>query len=118
MSDEQKETTGQDWSAVASVGTESEASFIVGFLESRGIPTRIVDKSFSQNPVPADEDLASIEVAVPSDRFEEASASPREARRRLRLGHRGRGDPHDRRRPGRDRPDRERVELTRIPESA
>ena len=75
MSDEQKETTGQDWSGVASVGTESEASFIVGFLESRGIPTRIIDKSFSQNPVPADEDLAAIEVAVPSDRFEEASAS-------------------------------------------
>ena len=75
MSDEQKEPTGQDWSAVASVGTESEASFIVGFLESRGIPTRIIDKSFSQNPVPADEDLAAIEVAVPSDRYEEASAA-------------------------------------------
>jgi hypothetical protein len=75
MSDEQKETTGQDWSGVASVGTESEASFIVGFLESRGIPTRLVDRSFSQNPVPADEDLASIEVAVPTDRFQEASAA-------------------------------------------
>lgn len=75
MGDEPKETTGQDWSAVASVGNEAEASFIVGFLEGRGIPTRIVDKSFTQNPVPADEDLAAFEVAVPTDRFEEAAAA-------------------------------------------
>ncbi|MBK9966714.1 MAG: hypothetical protein IPP07_18265 [Holophagales bacterium] len=75
MNDEPKEATGHDWSGVASVGTESEASFIVGFLESRGIPTRLVDKSFSQNPVPADEDLSDIEVAVPSDRFAEAAAA-------------------------------------------
>mgnify|MGYP003385383933 CR=1 FL=1 len=75
MSDEPKETTGQDWSGVASVGTEAEAGFIVGFLESRGIPARIVDKSFSQNPVPADEDLSSFDVAVPSDRREEAEAA-------------------------------------------
>ena len=72
MTDEPKETPGQDWSAVASVGTEAEASLIVGFLENHGIPARTLDRSFSQNPVPADEDLASIEVAVPSDRFAEA----------------------------------------------
>src|SRR5574340_315194 len=75
MSDEPKESPGQDWSAVASVGTESEAALIVGFLESRGIPARVLDRSFSQNPVPADEDLASMEVAVPSDRFEEAAGA-------------------------------------------
>jgi hypothetical protein len=74
MSDEPKETTGQDWSAVTSVGNEAEATFIAGFLEGRGIPVRIVDKSFTQNPVPADEDLAAFEIAVPSDRLEEASA--------------------------------------------
>ena len=50
-------------------------AFIVGFLESRGIPARIVDKSFTQNPVPNDEDLAAIEVAVPAGRLEEAAAA-------------------------------------------
>mgnify|MGYP000893380183 FL=1 len=73
MSDEPKATTGGHWKGVASVGSETDATFIVGFLESRGIPSRIVDKSFSQNPVPADEDLATVEVAVPVERFDEAS---------------------------------------------
>ena len=75
MSDEPSETPVLDWSAVTSVGNEAEATFIVGALESRGIPARIVDKSFSQNPVPNDEDLASIEVAVPVGRLEEAAAA-------------------------------------------
>ena len=44
MSDEPKETPGQDWSAVASVGTESEATLIVGFLENNGIPARTLAK--------------------------------------------------------------------------
>lgn len=75
MNDETKETPMQDWSAVASVGSEAEATFIVGFLEGHGIPTRIVDKSFSQNPVPAEEGLAAVEVAVPTDRLEEAAVA-------------------------------------------
>jgi hypothetical protein len=75
MNDETKETPRQDWSAVTSVGSEAEATFIVGFLEGHGIPTRIVDKSFSQNPVPAEEGLAAVEVAVPTDRLEEAAAA-------------------------------------------
>lgn len=75
MSDETKGSPGQDWSAVTSVGSEAEASFIVGFLEGHGIPTRIVDKSFSQNPVPAEEGLAAVEVAVPTERLEEAAAA-------------------------------------------
>ena len=41
MSDEPSETPVLDWSAVTSVGNEAEATFIVGFLESRGIPARI-----------------------------------------------------------------------------
>ena len=73
MSDEPRVTTEAHWKGVAAVGSEAEATFIVGFLESRGITTRLVDRSFSQNPVPADEDLASVEVAVPADRFEEAA---------------------------------------------
>jgi hypothetical protein len=73
MTDEPKETTEERWQGVASVGSEAEGTFIVGFLESRGIPSQLVVKSFSQNPVPADEDLASVEVAVPAARFEEAA---------------------------------------------
>ena len=76
MSDEPSETPVLDWSAVTSVGNEAAATFIVGFLESRGIPARIVDKSFTQNPVPNDEDLAAIEVAVPAGRLEGAAAAP------------------------------------------
>jgi hypothetical protein len=75
MGDEPKETVGQDWSAVACAGSEAEATFIVGFLESHGIPTRLVDKSFSQNPVPSDEDLAMVEIAVPVERYEEAKGA-------------------------------------------
>ena len=75
MSDEPKETTEKHWRGVASVGSETDAAFIVGFLESHGVPTRIVDKSFSQNPVPADEDLATVEVAVPIEKYEEAAAA-------------------------------------------
>jgi hypothetical protein len=75
MGDEPKGTTGGHWKAVASVGSEAEAAFIVGFLESRGIPARLVDKSFTQNPVPADQDLAAVEVAVEADRFDEASGA-------------------------------------------
>ena len=75
MSDEPKEAPGPDWSAVAAVGTEAEATLIVGFLESCGIPARVLDKSFTQNPVPADEDLAAFEVAVPSDRLDEAASA-------------------------------------------
>jgi hypothetical protein len=99
MSDEPRETPVLDWSAVTSVGNEAEATFIVGFLESRGIPARIVDKSFSQNPVPNDEDLASIEVAVPVGPARGGGRGPRQARDRLRRLDRGRGDPDDRRGP-------------------
>lgn len=75
MSDETKGSPGQDWTAVTSVGSEAEATLIAGFLQEHGVPARIVDKSFSQNPVPAEEGLASVEIAVPNERLEEAAAA-------------------------------------------
>ena len=66
MSDE-----NESWSAVERVANESEAALVVGFLQNHDIPARVVDKSFHQAPT-SDEDLSPIEVAVPSDRVEEA----------------------------------------------
>lgn len=63
-----------DWSAVESVANTAEASLIVGFLENHDIPARVVDKSFHQTPT-TDEDLSPIEVAVPTERLEEARAA-------------------------------------------
>lgn len=65
--------TGKEerWEGVASAANESEAALIAGFLESRGIPARVVDKSFHQTPTES-EDLSEIEVGVPAARVAEA----------------------------------------------
>ena len=60
-----------DWSGVEAVASGVEASLVVGFLESEGIPARIVDKAFRQTPT-LDEDLSEVDVAVPTSRLEEA----------------------------------------------
>ncbi len=72
----QKETESvpdeqESWVAVEEAGDESEAAIVVGFLESLGIPARIMDKSFHQTPA-QNEDLIEIEVAVPASRVAEA----------------------------------------------
>jgi hypothetical protein len=59
------------WEGVTSAANESEAALIAGFLESRGIPARVVDRSFHQTPTES-EDLSGIEVGVPSARVAEA----------------------------------------------
>ena len=42
------DTTGEEhWEGVAPAANESEAALVAGFLESRGIPARVVDRSFS-----------------------------------------------------------------------
>jgi hypothetical protein len=61
----------QGWEGVASAANESEAALIAGFLESRGIPARVVDRSFHQTPT-ENEDLTGIEVGVPASRVAEA----------------------------------------------
>lgn len=64
-------TGSESWSGVERVANESDAAIVVGFLQNHDIPARIHDKSFHELPT-TDEDLSSIEVAVPTDRLEEA----------------------------------------------
>ena len=71
MSDDTK--TEERWEGVAPAANESEAALVAGFLESRGIPARVVDRSFHQTPTD-NEDLSPIEVAVPAPRADEARA--------------------------------------------
>lgn len=67
-------TDSTAWSRLEEVGSEAEGSMMVGFLETHGIPARIVDRSFHLTPA-MDEDLAPIEIAVPTERLEEARAA-------------------------------------------
>ena len=59
------------WEGVAAAANEAEAALIAGFLESRGIPARVVDRSFHLTPT-ENEDLTEIEVGVPASRVAEA----------------------------------------------
>ena len=86
------DTKSEDhWEGVAPAANESEAALIAGFLESRGIPARVVDRSFHQTPTES-EDLSPIEVGVPAARAEEARA---ELRARERAFARDPGSPSD-----------------------
>src|SRR5512139_3506205 len=69
MSEEKKD---EGWTAVETVANETEAALLAGFLESEGIPARVVDRSFHLTPTPEDSDLSPIAVAVPNDRLPEA----------------------------------------------
>jgi hypothetical protein len=62
-----------NWSGVEAVANTSEAAIVVGFLQNHDIPARVVDRSFHQTPT-TDEDLTPIEVAVPTERLDEARA--------------------------------------------
>lgn len=61
----------EHWEGVAPAANESEAALVAGFLQSRGIPARVVDRSFHQTPTES-EDLSPIEVAVPAALADEA----------------------------------------------
>ena len=89
MAEKEESAESESWSGVERVANEAEAALVVGFLRNHDIPARVVDKSFHQAPT-TDEDLSSVEIAVPSDRLEEArraldtreaayAASPRES---------------------------------------
>jgi hypothetical protein len=71
MSETDEILESDSWSGVERVANEAEAALVVGFLENHEIPARVLDKSFHQAPNP-DEDLSPIEIAVPSDRLEDA----------------------------------------------
>ena len=67
-----KHQPDENWVALEGVPNETEAAILAGFLQSEGIPARVVDRSFHLTPMPEDEDLSPIAVAVPKDRFAEA----------------------------------------------
>jgi hypothetical protein len=62
----------ENWVVVEGVGSEAEAALVSGFLESEGIPARVVDRSFHLAPTPEDDELSPIGVAVPENRLREA----------------------------------------------
>lgn len=69
---EDRHQPDENWVALQGVPNETEAAILAGFLESEGIPARVVDRSFHLTPMPEDEDLSPIAVAVPKDRVAEA----------------------------------------------
>lgn len=76
--DETRETVAagsadEGWSAVEGVVNEEEGALVVGFLESEGIPARVVDQSAHILPT-TNERLTPISVAVPTARVDEAVA--------------------------------------------
>ena len=71
MADDTK--SEEQWEGIAPAANETEAALVAGFLQSRGIPARVVDRSFHQTPT-ENEDLSPIEVAVPAARSDEARA--------------------------------------------
>ena len=64
----------QDWVAVKAVPNETEAALLAGFLDSEGIPARVVDRSFHMTPTVENNELSPIAVAVRRDRLAEAEA--------------------------------------------
>jgi hypothetical protein len=69
-----EEKHDQGWVAVKAVSNETEAALLAGFLDSEGIPARVVDRSFHMTPTVEDNDLSPIAVAVPKERLAEAEA--------------------------------------------
>ena len=55
----------EGWEIVETVGTESEAALIAGFLESRGVAARIESLLFHQEPVTFGR-LGEVRVRVPA----------------------------------------------------
>ncbi|HEV2851925.1 MAG TPA: hypothetical protein VHC97_03885 [Thermoanaerobaculia bacterium] len=63
----------EDWEIVKIVGTEEEATVVVGFLQSSGIEA--VAESLHASEFPTDfGDLANVNIRVPAERAEEARA--------------------------------------------
>jgi hypothetical protein len=63
----------EDWEIVKTVGTEEEATIIVGFLRSSGIEA--VAESLAASEFPTEfGDLAQVRIRVPADQAQEAIA--------------------------------------------
>lgn len=63
----------EEWEIVKIVGTEEEATVVVGFLQSSGIDAEAESLRASEFPTDIGE-LANINIRVPPDRAEEARA--------------------------------------------
>lgn len=61
-----------EWAIVKDVGTDEEASVIVGFLENSGIPAEV--DSLQSSEFPLGDNVDSVRVRVPAERAEEAIA--------------------------------------------
>jgi hypothetical protein len=63
----------EEWEIVKIVGTEEEATVVVGFLHSSGIEAEAESLHASEFPTDLG-DLANVNIRVPPDRAEEAKA--------------------------------------------
>jgi len=63
----------EEWEIVKIVGTEEEATIVVGFLQSSGIESEVESLRASEFPTDIG-DLANVNIRVPADRAEEARA--------------------------------------------
>jgi hypothetical protein len=62
----------EDWVIVKVVGTEEEATVVLGFLENCGIPAEVESLHASEFPTEVG-DLADVRIRVPAERAEEAA---------------------------------------------
>jgi hypothetical protein len=63
----------EDWAIVKVVGSEEEASVVLGFLENCGIDAEVESLYSSEFPTEVG-DLSEVRIRVPADRADEASA--------------------------------------------
>jgi hypothetical protein len=63
----------EEWEIVKIVGTEEEATIVVGFLQSSGIESEVESLRASEFPTDIG-DLANVNIRVPAERAEEARA--------------------------------------------
>jgi len=62
---------GDEWQIVKTVGSEEEATVIVGFLRANDIPAEVDSLHISELPLDIGE-MSDVRVRVPPDRAEEA----------------------------------------------
>ncbi|MEO6196120.1 MAG: hypothetical protein ABIS20_24125 [Thermoanaerobaculia bacterium] len=63
----------EEWEIVKIVGTEEEATIVVGFLQSSGIESQVESLRASEFPTDIG-DLANVNIRVPAEHAEEARA--------------------------------------------
>jgi len=63
----------EEWEVVRTVGTEEEATVVVGFLQSSGIPAQVESLHIREIPVDFG-DMSQVLIRVPADRSAEATA--------------------------------------------